>query len=54
METAAATRLVPLVDVDDLHAADADRILADLLDPTIGPVALAAHLLGPAAADLLD
>jgi hypothetical protein len=53
METAAATRPVPLVDVDDLHAADADRILADLLEQGFGPVALAAHLLRPAAAELL-
>jgi hypothetical protein len=57
METAAASRPVArpvdMVDLDDLHAADADRILADALEHAIGPVALTAHLLRPSAADLL-
>lgn len=46
------TVLTPLVDVDDLHAVDAERLLADALE-LVGSAALAAHALPPSATDLL-
>jgi hypothetical protein len=50
--TVPTTVPTPLVDVDDLHAADAELLLADALE-LVGPAALVAHALTRSATDLL-
>ncbi|SOD99013.1 hypothetical protein [Blastococcus haudaquaticus] len=58
METAVAPRtvpaLLPMVDLDDLHDADRDAVLAEQLDEAVGSVGELTELVARRGADALS